>query len=138
MSTSSYAAEIQALFYGFDVARILEGMLSELTFGDTAVSIPTYGRRNANSDASYQVDSVNTVTNEKRLNGFSESNRGELEKNNWFIVGYIHGGINAPDGLTEILSIVNLRNLLAINVPRIATEERKKEIRKRIPAENAI
>ena len=52
--TSSYVG-IQALFYGFDMARMLKGRLSELTFGNMGLAIPTYAR-NDNSDALYQVD----------------------------------------------------------------------------------
>ena len=54
--------EVQALFYGFDMARMLKGMLSELTLGDIRVEIPTYFRSD-NGNPPYQVDSVNTVTN---------------------------------------------------------------------------
>ena len=50
-------------------------LLSELMFVNVGVEIPTYVRDD-NSNAVYQVDSVNTVTNEKRPNGFSESIRG--------------------------------------------------------------
>ena len=67
--------EIQALFYGFDMARMLKGLLEELTFVNIGVAIPTYVR-NDNSDAVYRGDSVNTVTNEKLPNGFLDSNRG--------------------------------------------------------------
>ena len=56
------------------MARMLRGLLGELTFGDMGVEIPTYVR-NGNSDSLYQVDSVNTATSEKRLNGFLDSNR---------------------------------------------------------------
>ena len=43
--------------------------------------------------------SVNTVANEKRLNAWLESNREEIDQNEWLGVGYIHGDINTPDGL---------------------------------------
>ena len=65
-------------FYGFDMARMLKGLLAELLFGNMRVGIPTYLRDN--SDVLFQVDSANTVTNGKRMNNFSESNREELEK----------------------------------------------------------
>ena len=78
--TSSYEGGIQALLYGCDVARMLEGLLAELMFGGVGVEIPTYVR-SGNSDASYQVDSANTATNEKRPNGFLGSNREALEQN---------------------------------------------------------
>ena len=48
--------------------------LSALLPGNVGVEIPTYVR-NDNSDAVYQVDSVNTATNEKRPDGFLEINR---------------------------------------------------------------
>ena len=63
VATSSYAGEIQALFYGFDTARFLKEMLAELLFGNVGCSINTYVR-NDNSDAVYHMDSMNTVTNE--------------------------------------------------------------------------
>ena len=43
-------------------------LLAELMFRDIGAGIPTYVR-NDNSDAVYQVDSANTVTHERRLNG---------------------------------------------------------------------
>ena len=79
------------MFYGFDMARMLKGLLAELLFWDIGAGIPTYVR-NDNSTAVYQVDSANAVTNEKRLNSFLESNRGELERDNWLSIGYIPGG----------------------------------------------
>ena len=66
--TSSFAVEIQSMFYGFDMDRMLKGLLAALLFANIGVAIPTYVR-NDNSTVAYQVDSVNTVTNEKRLNG---------------------------------------------------------------------
>ena len=67
-STSSYERGVQASVYGFDMAMTLKGLLDGLMFGNMGVGIPTYVRSD-NSDAAYQVDSVNTVTNEKRLMG---------------------------------------------------------------------
>ena len=57
------------MFYGFDMAMMLKGLLAELMFANVGVEIPTYVR-NDNSDAVYQVDSINTAGNEKRVNGF--------------------------------------------------------------------
>ena len=59
----------QSLFYGCDVVRTSHGLLEEPTFGNMGAEIPTYVRSD-NSDASYRVDSVNTATTERRLNGF--------------------------------------------------------------------
>ena len=70
-ATSSYSGETQSLFYGFDMARMLKGPLAELMFGEMGSAISTYVR-NDNSDAAYQVDSVNTATDEKRLNAVLE------------------------------------------------------------------
>ena len=45
------------------------------------------------------------------------SNREEIERNNWLGVGYNHGDTNTSDGLTEILSSVDLRNPLETIFP---------------------
>ena len=95
--------EIQALFYGFDAARFIKEMLAELLFGNVGCSINTYVR-NDNSDAVYHMGSMNTVTNEKRLNGFLESNMEELLLNPWLGVGYIPGGLDTFDGLAKSMS----------------------------------
>ena len=127
--------EIQAAFYGFDMAWMLNGLLAELLFGDIMVEIPKYVR-NDNSTAAYQVDSPNTVTNEKRLSGFLESNRWGLERDNWLSTGYIPGRLNTSDGLTKSMSSANLGRLCKWKyIFQIATEFQKGEIRNRIPAE---
>ena len=64
------------------MARMSKSLLAGLMFWNIGMEIPTYVRGD-NSDALYQVDSVNTATNEKRLNGFIERNREEIEQNNW-------------------------------------------------------
>ena len=70
--------------------RMLNGVLSELLFGNVGVEIPTY-LRSDNSTVLYQVDSVNIITNGWRLNGFLERNREELEQSNWLGICYIQG-----------------------------------------------
>ena len=75
VATSSFDGEIQEVFYGFDIARMLKDLLAELLFGNMGSGTPTYVR-NDNSTVAYQADSANTVTNEKRINNFSESSRG--------------------------------------------------------------
>ena len=92
------------------------------------MAIPTYVRSD-NSDAARQVDSANTVTNGKRINGIPESNR-EEPGGQMVECGVYHGGINTPFGLAKSLSIVNLGNLIDGNMFLIATEARKKEIRR--------
>ena len=108
-------------------------MMAELLFGNVGCSINTYVR-NDNSDAVYHTDSMNTVTNEKRLNGFLESNREELLLNPWLGVGYIPGELNTSDSMTKSMSSVNLRSLLAENTFQIVTEQMKNQIRKKLPA----
>ena len=49
-------------------------------------------------------------------------------------VGYIPGGINTPGDLTESLSSADLRNLLAVDTSRIATEERGDEVGSKTPS----
>ena len=105
-------------------------MLAELLFGNVGCSINTYVR-NDNSDAVYHMESMNTVTNEKRLNGFLESNREELLLNPWLGVGYIPGDLNTSDGMTKSMSSVNLRSLIAENIFQIVTEQMKNQIRKK-------
>ena len=116
-----------SIVYGFDMARMLKVLLAGLMFGNVGVEIPTYVR-NDNSDAVYRADSVNTATNEKRLNGFLESNREALEKNDWLSVGYIPGDANTSDGVTKAMSSSTMRDLVTHNTCRIVTEEAKKEI----------
>ena len=41
--------------------------------------------------------------------------------------------MNSPDGLTKAMSSANIRGLLTNNIPRIVTEEKKKEITKKVP-----
>ena len=62
VATSSFPGEIQAVFYGFDMARMLKGLMAELLFGNIGVGIPTLAI-NDNSTVVYQVGSVNKVTN---------------------------------------------------------------------------
>ena len=65
---------IEALFYGCDMAGMLKWLLPVLLFGNIGAAIPTYVR-NDNSDAAYRVDSVNSATGEKRINGLIGRNR---------------------------------------------------------------
>ena len=56
-----------------------------------------------------------------------------MGKNNWLVAGYIRGDINTSDGLAKSLSSVNLGNLLANDISRIATSG-EKEIRRKAPS----
>ena len=82
------------------MVRALNGLLSELFFGNLRLEIPTYVH-NDNSSVVYQVNAENIVANAKRVNGFLASNREELDRNNWPITRYIPGGLDTPDGLTK-------------------------------------
>ena len=67
------------------------------------------------------------------MSGFLESNREELEQNDWLIVGYIPVDMNTSVGITRAMSSANIRNLLTRNNPRIVAECKKKEIMRRMP-----
>ena len=43
-TASEESGVTQAAFYGFDMARMLKGLLAELLFGNIGVAIPTYVR----------------------------------------------------------------------------------------------
>ena len=135
--TSSYAGETQSLFYVFDMAMMLKGLLAELTFGNMGAAIPTYVR-NDKQDAVYQADSVNTTTNEKRLSGYLESNREELRQMNGWALGILLGILIRQVAWGGCLSSANLGDLLSRNSLRIGTEERKHEIRRKLPQGNTI
>ena len=64
VTTSKEAGEIQEVFYGFDMARVLKGLLAELLFGNIGVEIPTYVR-NDNRTIIYQVETTKSVSNAK-------------------------------------------------------------------------
>ena len=64
VTTSEEAGATQAVFYGFDMARMLKGLLSELLVGNIGVEIPTYVR-NDNCTIMYQVEPTKSVSNEK-------------------------------------------------------------------------
>ena len=75
VTTSKEAGEIQAVFYGCDMAMMLKGLLSDLLFGNIGVEIPTYVR-NDNCTLLYHVESAKSVSSGKRPNVFLETNRG--------------------------------------------------------------
>ena len=82
VTTSKESGVIKTVFYGFDMDRMLKGILEELLFGNIGVEISTYVRSD-NFKILQQVESVKSVSKEKRLSGFFESNREELENNHW-------------------------------------------------------
>ena len=126
-TTKEYGA-IQAVFYGFDMARMLKGLLAELVFGNIGVGVSTYVRRD-NLKILRQVGSPKSVSAEKRLNGFSESNRGELGNNPWLNLWYIQKELNIGGDLTKDTSPQILRRLLNGNISheRVAKSRRKEK-----------
>ena len=117
------------------MAMMLNGFPAELLFGNIGAEIPTYVG-NDNFAVVYQVDSANTVTNEKRLRNFSESNRAELEKNDWLSIGYIPERINTSDGLTRSMAGAKLKRLLNENISQIVTETQKGKLERGYPRQN--
>ena len=91
VATSSIAGRIQAAFYGPTWPGCRKAYLPNYCLGILGVEIPTYVR-NSNSTVVNRIDSAKTVTNEKRLNGFLESKRDEIEQNDRSGIGYIPGG----------------------------------------------
>ena len=111
------------------MAMALKVLFSELLLWYIGVAIPTYVR-NCYADAAWHVDSANTLTNAKRLNGFLRVIGGRKEQ--MVESGVYPGDTNTPDVLPNSLYSVNLGDLLAGDTFRIVTEERKKEIRRKI------
>ena len=100
VDTSNEVGEIQASLYGFGMAGVLKGLLGALLIGDIGEEIPTYVRSDICATA-YRVDSVKTADSEKLLNGPLGSNRGDLEQNNWPVIGYAPKGLDTSGNLTK-------------------------------------
>ena len=83
------------------------------------VDILTY-LSNDNTDEVYRVESANSVTNEKMLNGILESNRGGLFANNR--LGVFSSGISTSGSLAKSISIDALIWRLARHAFMISTE----------------
>ena len=66
VATSSSHERDPRSFYGFDMERMLKGLMAELLFGNLGAKTPTCVR-NDNSTVAYQVNSVNAVTGENDL-----------------------------------------------------------------------
>ena len=111
------------------MARMLKGLLAELVFGNIGVGVSTYVRRD-NLKILRQVGSPKSVSAEKRLNGFSESNRGELGNNPWLNLWYIQKELNIAGNLTKDTSPQMSRRLLNGNIfhERVENQEGKKRI----------
>ena len=81
---------------------------------ETRHYIPTYVR-NGNTDSAQLVEPINSVTNEKRLIGFPESNREGLFLDQRLSVVFLSGDLNDPDYPTKSAPSSNLLALLAQN-----------------------
>ena len=75
VAKSKKAGSTQAVYYGFDMARTLKGLLWELLFVDIGVAIPTYVRSDS-CKITYQVGLLKTAPKEKLLSGLLWSNKG--------------------------------------------------------------
>ena len=67
----------------------------------------------------------------KRLNGFLESNREELENNSWLSLGHLPKRLNISGNLTKDTSHHILRMLLSENISQVNLEspkEREKDL----------
>ena len=105
VSTSSYAGDARIVLRLRHGQNVKADIIS-VTIRKYRRIVPTYVR-NDNSDSAYQVETAATVTNERRINGLLESNRGD-RKAQMVESGIYPGNINPPDGLTKSLSIFNL------------------------------
>ena len=74
-----------------EMTRFLKSLLERLLFGCANFDISTR-IRNGNSSFIEHARSINSITAERRLNGFLESNREEIGINEWSALSHIHGG----------------------------------------------
>ena len=91
---------IQALCHGFDTARFVTSMLSELLFGNGNVDLRTM-IRNDNPSVVEHVHSINPVTKERILNGFPESSMGGIGANRWLSLSRIMEHLNISDEMAK-------------------------------------
>ena len=70
VATSSYAGEIHDVLPGFDTARFLRSTLTEFLLGSGVVAIDTR-IRNDNLSVVEHVHPANSVTKQRRPNGFA-------------------------------------------------------------------
>ena len=61
------------------------------------------------------------------MNGFLESNREELENNDWLSLGYIPIGLNTAGGLTKDTSRSISRRLLNENICQVEIDSKKEK-----------
>ena len=97
---SSYTWGIRAAFRGFDTSRRLKSMLSEMLFCSENVEIGTR-IRDDNSCVVEHAHSTNSTEKDRRLNGFLESNREELQTNPWLSLSHIMGPLNISGEMTK-------------------------------------
>ena len=75
-------------------------LISELLFGNGSAYIPTYGR-NDNACDVFQVRAIISITYEKRLNWFLESNVEVSYLNDAAIMGFTPHHVNTSDVLSK-------------------------------------
>ena len=100
VETSSYSGKIEDSFLGFDTARFVKSTLYGLVSGNGIVEIET-STRNDNSSVVEHVHSINSVTKERRSDGFLESNRDGSGANSRLALSRIAGPLNISDVMTK-------------------------------------
>ena len=98
LATSSLAVPIQSAFRGFDTALFLGSMIEVPPFGNVDIATRI---RNDNSIVAEHVHPINSVTNERRLNGSLESDSEESETNPTLALSHIAGPINISEEMMK-------------------------------------
>ena len=112
VATSSYAGEIQAVFYCFDAARFLKSLSPVLLFGNEGAGVETRVRSD-NSSFVENAHSINSVTNGRRLNGLQRSNMEGIDLNEWLSLAHMPVGLSISDELTKSISQTKLITLIS-------------------------
>ena len=91
--------------------------------------------RNDNSSVAEHVHSINSVMKERRTNGSSGSNRGELETNHWLALSRIKSPLNIPDATAKATTRKALILFSPRNISQTLSEKGKDEIRDTYPSD---
>ena len=136
VQASSYARrEIQAAFHGSDTACFLKSTLSELFFGNGNIDIWTR-MRSDNPIVVEHAHSINSVTKERRLSGFPESDRDEMRNNAWLGLSRVMSILNIPDEMAETTTQNKSILLLSRNISQTIGGWKKNAISKTYQSDN--
>ena len=123
VAQSSFAAELQALFLGTDVACVFRTLLSELLYGTPLFRLQTE-IRNDNLSIVKSVQSIaNVKTQEKRLNTLITSIKDLLDDHEISKVTYVPTDINVSDEMTKGTGGNNVYHLMSFNIVQVARQE---------------